>query len=308
MKLRFANIASTNLIGALFVFAGAIFFSAKAVFVKLAYRYAVDSVSLLTLRMLFALPFFVAILLWIERRERKQPSPWQPGDARWIILLGFLGYYLASFLDFSGLQYISASMERLILFIYPTLVVLLSAIFFKKPIERRQFPALALTYLGVGMAFAEGIQLQTNGPFVLGAGLVFLSALTYAIYLIGSGELLPRLGTWRFTAAALIVAASSVLIHHGLLYKWRLFHFDAAVYQLAFAMALLSTVLPAFLVSEGIQRIGASNAAIAGSVGPISTIVLAYIFLDERLGPWQWTGTLLVIGGVLVITLGKRRG
>lgn len=287
------------------VFLGAICFSAKAVLVKLAYRYGIDSVSLLGLRMVFAFPFFMATA-WLARGRRESGFR-APTGREWlgIVLMGVFGYYLASILDFIGLQYISASMERLILFAYPTLVLLISALFLNKKVTREQYGAVVLTYVGIFVAFSKNLSGDDYPQFWLGAGAIFLGALAYAIYLVGSGSYLPRLGTWRYTSYAMMAACLAVIVHHGLAYRWQFFNFPAPVYWLALLMAILSTVLPAFLVSEGIRRIGAGNAAIIGSVGPISTIVLAYVFLGERLAPIQWLGAFLVIGGVLVISLKK---
>lgn len=296
-----------QLLAAVLVFIGAICFSAKAVLVKLAYRHEVDSISLLALRMLFSLPFFLLLAWWSTRRSQSRYE--RPRGYIWlyIILVGITGYYLASLFDFLGLQYIGASMERLILFVYPTLVVLISAIFFKQAISRDQYVALGLTYVGIALAFSQGLSLQEKTSFLLGGGLIFLSALTFAIYLVGSGRLLPRYGTLRFTSYAMMAASVAVLIHHGVTRQWALFNFARPVYELSFLMAVFATVLPAFLVSEGIRLIGAGNAAIIGSVGPISTIVLAYVFLDERLGIWQWIGAILVITGVLLISLRRQQ-
>lgn len=296
-----------QIIAALLVFSGALCFSAKAVFIKLAYRYEVDSISLLALRMLFSLPLFLILAWWSLRKKQSAHSP--PSRQEWffIVLLGIMGYYLASMLDFLGLQYIGASLERLILFVYPTMVLVLSAIFLRQRILRDQYIALALTYIGVAMAFIGGIEWNTKDDIFLGGGLIFTSAFVYACYLIGSGKLLPKVGTLRFTSYAMISACFGVLVHHGILYQWRLFHFAPEVYELSIIMAVLSTVLPAFMISEGIRLLGASNAAIIGSVGPISTIILAYIFLDERLGTWQWVGATLVISGVMWISLRKHR-
>ena len=273
---------------------------------ELAYRYEVDSISLLALRMLFSLPLFLLLAWWSLRKKKSRYAP--PSRREWwqIVLLGILGYYLASLFDFLGLQYIGASLERLILFVYPTMVLILSAIFLRQTIQRDQYIALVLTYFGIALAFAGGIRVQDNQQLFLGGGLILISAFLHACYLIGSGRVLPSVGTLRFTSYAMIAASAGVLAHHGLFYQWRLFHFAPEVYQWSMLMAVLSTVLPAFMISEGIRLIGAGNAAIIGSVGPISTIVLAYIFLGERLTGWQWVGAALVISGVLWISLRKR--
>lgn len=298
---------SQQLLAALLVFLGALCFSAKAVFIKLAYRLEIDSISLLALRMLFSLPVFLLVAWWTQR-GKNQAYP-KPTRREWwaIVMLGILGYYLASIFDFMGLQYIGASMERLILFIYPTLVLILSAVLLKKPIKKEQYIALTLTYIGVTLAFMGGIKVSGDPRFLLGGGLIFLSALTYAFYLMGSGDLLPRIGTLRFTSYAMTAASVAVLLHHAVVRQWQLFHYDASIYQFALLIAVISTVLPAFMISEGIRLIGAGNAAIIASVGPISTIILAYIFLEERLVVWQWVGALLVIAGVLLISLRKQK-
>ncbi|GAB5553984.1 MAG: DMT family transporter [Saprospiraceae bacterium] len=295
-----------QLIGGAIVFLGAILFSAKAVIVKLAYRYEIDSISLLALRFSFALPFYL-FANWYLRRRTLKPSVLTSKDWFQVAFVGIIGYYLASLLDFLGLQYITASMERLILFLYPTIVVLISYVFLKKPIQRNQVLALILTYIGIGLAFYQGLQLSGQPNFALGGILVFLCAIAYAFYLIGSGELIPKMGAIRFTALALSFSSIAILLHHLLVYQWDLFHFHPMVYFYSFIMAVIATVIPSFMVSEGIRRIGASNASIVGSVGPISTIILAYIFLGERLGNLQILGTVIVIGGVLVITLSKKR-
>ncbi len=284
---------------------GAVCLSAKAVLVKLAYRYGIDSVSLLALRMVFSLPFYLVIAWYATRNLGRIYRPVGAGDLWKIFLLGIMGYYLASLFDFLGLQYVEAGMERLILFIYPTIVVLISALLNGRPISRRQYLALGLTYLGILIAFSEQLLLRQEEQFLLGAGLIFLSAFSFSVYFIGSGQMLPRIGTWRFTSYAMSAAALAVILHHGLFFRWDLFGFPWQVYALALLMALLATVVPSFLISEGIRRIGAGNAAIIGSVGPISTILLAWLFLDERLGPWQWLGTFVVIAGVLMVTLNR---
>lgn len=294
------------IVGAVLVFLGAILFSTKAVLVKLAYRYEVDSISLLALRMLFSLPFFLLVAALSGRHKKKQGLSLRPRDWRHILMLGVLGYYLASLLDFLGLQYITASLERLILFVYPTLVLLIGAVVYREPVSRRQLGALILTYLGITIAFSEGLSMNGGPNFILGAGMIFFGALAYAAYIVGSGRMLPRIGTLRFTSLAMTASAAAILIHHGIAYQWALFGFPPPVYGLAVLMALIATVIPSFMISEGIRNIGSGNASIIGSIGPISTIVLAYIFLGERLGWLQWAGTVLVIAGVLVITMQKR--
>lgn len=300
----------TTFFAALLVFVGAVCFSTKAVFVKLAYQYDVDSISLLALRMAFSLPIFLSIAWW-SNRDQKNNYQMQPKDWFYTLVLGAMGYYLASLLDFLGLQYVTAGMERLVLFTYPTLVVIISAIFLKQKIFKIHYIALSLTYIGIGIAFFEHLNadphsiFDTDNHFMYGAMLVFAAALAYAIYLVGSGSILPRLGTVRYNSLSMSAAGVAVLIHHAIVNQLALFDFVPEVYYYGIAMALISTVIPSFMIAEGIRIIGATNASIIGSVGPISTIILAYIFLGERLGWWQWGGTMLVIVGVLLISLQK---
>jgi drug/metabolite transporter (DMT)-like permease len=287
------------------VFLGAVMFSAKAIMVKLAMPYGIDAVPLLLLRMIFALPFYVAILLWIYRKEPERVAI--KSSLPKVICLGMIGYYLASYFDFAGLAYITASLERVILYLYPTMVLLISAVFLKKKITSHQWIAIALCYVGVfvavryGQPHQETIQSHYHWHGVV---LIFLSAVTYALYLVGSGEMIPKLGVWVFTSYAMIVSAICICVHFLISTSVSdLFNYPWQVYAYGFAMATFSTVIPTLLISEGIKRIGASNAAIIGGVGPISTIVLASIFLDETFSMPQLLGTLLVIGGVVYISV-----
>ncbi|MEM8906677.1 MAG: DMT family transporter [Bacteroidota bacterium] len=294
----------THVYGALLVFLGSVLFSTKAVIVKLAYQYEVDSISLLALRMLFALPVFVLVGAWhFQRRPEVRPIL----RRQWwkVIVLGACGYYLASLLDFWGLQYITASLERVVLFIYPTLVLLISAVFLRKKVEKRQLWALLITYLGISIAFWDSLSDAQQLNIWRGGALVFGAACSYAFYVVGSGELLPRLGTKIYNSLAMSAAAIAILVHHYWTNGWQLWGFPPQVYQYALLIAFFATVLPSFLIAEGIRLIGANNSGLIGSIGPISTIVMAYLFLGERLSIWQWVGTLLVIFGVLLIVLLK---
>ncbi len=283
---------------------GATMFSAKAVFIKLAYQFEISSIDLMSLRMLMALPFYAGIL-WFSQRN-KTVAPIGKHDASRIVLYGFLGYYLASYFDFWGLQYVSASMERLILFVYPTLVVLLSALFLKKKIKLTEALAILLAYSGMLLAFMDKIKIGDVKDTVFGGLLIFVSALTYAIYLIGSGRLIPKFGTVRFTSYSMIVACICVVVHNlAANGELALFHFPWQVYLLALMIATLSTVIPSYLISESIKRIGPSEVAITGNIGPISTIILSMIFLNEVIGFWQWVGTAIVLFGVSLLSANK---
>lgn len=299
MKIKFSNRG----IGALLAITGIVMFSAKAIMVKLGYRHDVDAVTLLLLRMTFALPFYA----FISVRETKKELSYTLSrkDFFAVFGLGFIGYYLASYFDFYGLQFISASLERLILFVYPTLVIIISAIVLKKRATKLQVYAILITYLGVFVAFADDLSVDGDDLWK-GIISIFLSALTYAGYLVGSGAMIPKLGPIRFTAYAMTVSCIMVMLHYLASNSFEVLHQPWEVYALGFTMAIFSTVIPSFLISEAIKRLGASNFAIYGSLGPISTIVLAILFLGERIDMYQIIGTVVVIIGVSVINIKKK--
>ena len=298
----------TQIVASILVLIGSVCFAGKAVLIKLAYRHDIDPVSLLALRMLFSLPFFL-VIAWNARQKAiaAQYPPLARKDWLQIIGLGLLGYYLASLFDFLGLEYISAGLERLVLFTYPTLVVIISFLFMGKRITKLQVLALVLTYAGIAVAFMDHLLNDPASNFLMGGILVFISALVFALYLIGGSNIIPRFGTQRFTALALTAAGVAILLQHGITHQWRLFHYPTEVYGLALLMAIFSTVLPSFMVSEGLRVIGPSNTAIISSFSPIAIIVLARIFLGEHFGWLQWLGTAFVIGGVLLTTLKKKK-
>lgn len=289
--------------GVLLAFGGAICFSLKAIQIKLAYRYHVDALALLTLRLLFALPFYVGIALYSNKRGSEQVRL-TGGDWFGTAFFGMSGYYLASLLDFMGLQYVTAGLERLVLFVYPTIVLLLSAIFLKKRIQGVQYLALALTYLGMAIAFGEDVRRGGQKDLWLGTGLIFGSAVTYAVYMIGSGRLIPKLGTVRFTCYSMLFATLGICLHFAFSRGIdSILHLEGQVYVYAFQIAIVSTVVPSFMISEGIQRIGSNNVSIIGTIGPIATIVMAYYFLGEGVHFYQIVGTIMVIGGVMLVGL-----
>jgi len=262
------------------------------------------------LRMLFSLPFYLAIAFWGSRREnnvRMNRRQWL-----WVIALGLLGYYLSSYFDFVGLQYISAGLERLILFIYPSLAVLINAVLFRQRISGAQRWALLLTYTGIGIAFFGELKVDTGNPhFYWGSFLIFLCAVAYAMYLAGTGRMIPVLGAAKFTTYTMLVATVAVLLHflvRGAVqgsYHVSILHNGLWMY--AVLLALLATVLPSFMLSAGMKRIGANNAAIVTSIGPVSTILQAHFILGDPIFMEQVLGTVLVIIGVLLIGWRGRR-
>ena len=288
--------------GIIITMLGAIGFSGKAILVKMAYRDTdVDTISLLALRMLFSLPFFLGMAFFVSKRTgniKLTKKQWMS-----IIVIGLLGYYVSSFLDFWGLQFISAGLERLILFTYPTMVVFLGAFIYKKRISRFQMIALILSYAGIAIAFAADIKHSNNSNVLLGSLLVLTCAFTYAVYVFSSGQMIPAMGPVKFTSYAMLAATGGILLHYLFRnqFQFHLMHYEPTVYWYSLMMAVLTTVLPSLLVSEGIKRIGSSNVAIVSSIGPLATIALAYWFLNEPFGWPQAVGTALVVAGVILL-------
>lgn len=289
--------------GLLLAAVGAIAASGKAVIVKLAYRHGADATTLLALRMLVALPFFVAMGAWAARRAQ----PLSRGDLWRVAVLGFSGYYLSSYLDFLGLQYISATLERLILYLSPTLVVLIALVVLRQRPTRLQVAALLVSYLGVLLAFGHDIQLEGRRTLI-GSALVFASALSYAVYLFGSGQAVARIGAVRLTAYASTMACALCIGQYLLLQPLAaLAQQPAPVYWLSLLNGTVCTVLPVLAIMVGVKRIGSSLAAQVSMLGPVSTIVLSVWLLDEPMGPWQSAGTVLVLLGVLLVGSGVAR-
>jgi drug/metabolite transporter (DMT)-like permease len=280
--------------------AGAVAFSGKAIVVKLSYRYGVDAVTVIMYRMLFALPLFLALSWW---SGRNQPALTRR-DWRVLLGLGFSGYYLASFLDFAGLQYISASLERLILYLNPTVVLLTGLLLFRTPVKRQQWLALGISYLGVLVVFGHDV--ARNGQHVaLGAALVFGSAVSYALYLVFSGEEVKRIGALRLTGAATSIACVLCILQFLVLKSVDAMHVAPQVLWLAVLNATLCTFLPVLLVMMAIERVGAGPAAQIGMIGPLSTILLSVVILGEPFTAWMAAGTLLVLAGVWQLARAK---
>ena len=288
--------------GSLFVVLAAVGFSTKAILVKLAYVHQVDAVTLLAIRMAFSLPFFA--LMALLGRSNSGNGTISPADWAAVLGLGLLGYYVASFLDFRGLEYVSAGLERLVLFLYPTLVVLLSSVFLGRRIKSKEVGALILSYLGIALVFYRQASFEQEN-FMLGAGLVFGSTVAYAIYLMGSSRVIARFGPTRFTAYAMTAACAGCMAQFAATHPLSALRVSSDVYALSLGMAIFSTVLPSLFLSLGIRRIGATRASLISSIGPVVTIALAYVFLGEVMSGEQWLGSCLVMAGVLIVSLGK---
>lgn len=298
--------------GVLLAAVAAILFSSKSIFIKLAYAVPgldgaapVDAVTLLSLRMLVAMPFFVIIGIWAGRRAGIRPL--ERRDHAALIGLGLLGYYFSSYVDFIGLQYINASLERLILYLYPTFTILLSAWLYKRRVTGRTLAALAVCYCGVALVFGHDLAISTaSRPVWIGSGFVAVSAFSYALYLVTGTEVIARVGATRFTAYAMTVSSIACIAQFLVLHPLERLRLPAAVYGYGILLGLLATVLPTFIMAAVLKRMGANNVALIGALGPISTIALGALLLDERIDAWQVCGAVLVIAGVLMITIRPR--
>ncbi|TFW33426.1 DMT family transporter [Massilia horti] len=280
--------------------AGAVLFSTKAVVAKLLYRYHIDAITLIAFRMLFSLPFFAAVAVWKMRTE----APLASAD-RWRLLgLGLVGYYLSSFLDFLGLQYISVGLERLILFLTPTFVLMITSLFLKRRISRVEWLALGLSYTGIVLVFAHDLGAGA-GSTVTGSLLVLGSAVTYAIYLLGSGEMVRRIGSLRLVSYAMCVSSVACILQFFLLRPASLLIQPAPVYWLSLVNGIFCTIFPVFMTMVAVQRIGATTASQAGMIGPVSTLFLGFAILGEPITSVQLAGTALVLVGIYMLSLKK---
>lgn len=289
-------LSQSHQFGVICVLLGTFFFACKGIFIKLAYAYGITAAPLLMLRMLFALPFYLAVAFWLHKQSRLKLSK---KDLLQILALGLVGYYVSSFLDFWGLEFISAGLERLTLYIYPTIVILMMAFWKKKLISTNEKVALAIAYAGMIFVFYHELQFhQTLSNTMIGGLLVFSSAITYAFFVVITSEKARQVGSLTFTTYCMLSASAGVILHNLLLTDLHQLEQPTEVYWLALALAIFSTVIPSFLMNKGISSIGASKAAIMGSIGPVVTLFLGAWFLDEVIGPVQMIGAALVIGGV----------
>ena len=283
--------------GLLLAAAGSIAFSGKAIIVKLAYRHGVDAITLVMFRMLFALPFFIAMAWWAGRHQ----APLTRNDWLGVLGLGFSGYYLSSSLDFLGLQYISASLARLILYLNPTLVLVLGWVLYKRKITYRQGMAMAVSYSGVLLVFGHEVSLVGEN-IALGTILVFGGAITYALYLTYSGQLVQRLGSLRLAGLATTVACFICILQFALLKPVTALNVAPEVICLSMLNATACTVLPVLMIMMAIERIGPGLTSQIGMIGPLSTLTMGAFFLNETFNLWILMGTVLVLSGVFWVT------
>lgn len=294
-RLPFIDIKALWKGGYLPALLSAIFFSIKAIFVKLAYQAdSVDAVTLLTLRMGLSLPFF--FVLFFQGGGAKLDRSTQGH----ITLLGFFGFYLSSWFDFIGLEWIGVSLERVILFTYPVWVLVAEMIFWNKRATHQRWIGMALCYMGLVVTFIHDLLwLPLPVHVIQGSFWVFLSCLTYAAYYLGLGHLTPRASPACLAGGAGLASSVMVLTHFSFTHKWgEIFMLSSSTWVYGALMALLSTVLPIWLAAQAVAHLGASTAAALGSVGPISTLILGWILLSEPLSALQIFGLVLVLVGV----------
>jgi drug/metabolite transporter (DMT)-like permease len=295
-----------ELAGPVFAVIGILGFSFKAILIKLAYAWtSIDALTLLTLRMLYSAPFFAAMAWWAARD--RQAAPMTRRDWTTLLWLGFVGYYLASLLDFMGLQYVTAALERLVLFLYPTMVVLLSVVLFRQRIVARTALALVISYAGILLVFAHDLRFTGDEHALwLGGALVFAGAFCYAQYLVGAGPIIARLGSLRFIAWAMLVSSVFVVVQFVATRPLAALDVPPSIHWLSLVMAVFSTVLPTFLVAEAIKRMGANRTSLVGSLGPVFTIWLGWWILGEPVHWIQLAGAALVLAGVTLVTMKPR--
>ncbi len=299
----------TNLYNQGFLWAvlGTILFSTKAILIKLCFKSTnIDASSLLMLRMLFALPFYAAAMWYYfanQQLKKVKPSTYFAAG-----LIGLLGYYMSSLFDFIGLQYVSASIERIILFIYPTLAVLLNLLIFKVAITKRQWLAILITYIGIGLAYwGELNQIPDTKMFFFGTWMILLCAITFAFYLVGSGKIIPKIGAPQFTSLSMLAASVGIFIHYFVTHQQGIASIvdmpilNSSSIWLVIALAIIGTVIPSFLMSGGMKRIGSNDLAIITSIGPVSTLFQARWILNEAFTWEQILGTVFVVLGVILV-------
>lgn len=285
--------------GVLLCIIGSVCFSTKAIFVKLAYSISeIDSAALLTLRMAFSLPFFVSIAIHSHFRDGIK---YTRNELASVFLIGCLGYYVSSWLDFEGLKYIPASLERLVLYLYPVFVLFFSSWLYKVKITRLQYLSAVISYAGIGLVFYDQPFSANQEAMLTGSLLVFLCAVTFALYLTLSQRMILKGGSVRFNSYAMIFASCAVFIHHLVTNGFSFPELSLELIALAFGMAILSTVLPSYLIAEGINRIGSGNATLVGTIGPVSTLLQASLFLHEEITFLQLSGTILIMFGVVLV-------
>ncbi|MDQ7073734.1 MAG: DMT family transporter [Gammaproteobacteria bacterium] len=280
---------------------GTALFSVKSIFIKLAYAAGSDPESVLLLRMLIAAPFFFVIALWQWRSNVHFRQTAHAGLLMKVMLVGFIGYYLASLLDLKGLALISAQLERMLLFTYPIMVAILGFLFFKQPLSIKMGLALLFSYLGISLIYQQEARFS-GAEIALGTLLVLLSALSFSFYVLFSKQLIQKLGSVPFTSVAMLFSTLFMLLHYGLLMEHEVL-INNEILLWTVLLAIFSTVVPSFMISSAIGLIGPAQTGIVGTLGPLVTLVLAVTFLGEQFTYFHLAGFCLVVLGVSLLTL-----
>lgn len=285
--------------GFLLAIIGTGLFSLKSIFIKLAYAEGLDADSVLMLRMAIALPIYLTILFWLANNRDTPDNLSQ----KWlkITFLGFIGYYLSSWFDLKGLEMISAQLERLTLFTYPIMVALLGALFFKTPLTRQIIISLVITYLGLWIVFYQELSF-TGENVALGTLLVALAALSFSFYVLFGKQEIKQMGSVWFTGLAMSISSIFVLIHFAIFNDYSELSVTSMAWLWLILLAVFSTVIPSFMISEAIHKIGPAQTGIIGTLGPIMTMGLAIWVLNEPFTIWHAVGMAFVIGGVTFLS------
>lgn len=297
-----ANLSHAS-VGFLLAFLGTALFSLKSIFIKLAYAEGLNTDSVLMLRMAIALPIYLLIIVRLTRQPNA-PVATIRQNLFFIVFLGFIGYFLSSWLDLKGLEYITAGLERLTLFTYPIFVAILGALFFKTPLSKLIIASLLLTYLGLWLIFSQEA-VNNSADTQLGILLVALAALSYSFYVLFGKGLIQQMGSQWFTALAMTVSSVFVLLYYGITLDWAALAISPYAWLWVSCLALVSTVIPSFMISEAIARVGSAQTGIVGTLGPVITILLAIVILGEPFTRYHLAGIALVMTGVLILTLPK---
>ncbi len=289
------------LVGVILVLIGTFFFSAKSIFIKKVYEYGMDPDSLMVLRMAMAVPFYLLIYLLGAKQVQNRIAK---TDIAIVCAIGVLGYYVASYLDLSGLMYITASFERMILYLFPSFVLIISVIFFNHKLTLAEVLAFILSYLGIMVIYAQDFQ-SYGHEATYGMLLVLGSAFAFSVFVVLSGKYIAKVGSMQFTSISMLGASLAVFLHYLFNVESSLMTYESQAYSLAFVLALFCTVLPSYLINMGIKRVGAPRAAIVGTISPVFTVIMAYVFLNEVSTAMHLAGFALVIIGIALITLSK---
>ena len=305
-RVKESGFTARPLVGAVLIVAATLAFTSKSIWIKLMYQQSndIDAISIMALRIGFALPIYLFIAIGLLVRIR--PRAFSAETVGQVLLLSFLGYYLASYLDISGLAFISAGLERMILYLYPTLVVLMLCRQEKRAVTKAEAMALLLSYAGITLVFMDSFAMGSE-HLVQGSLLVFASAVSFSIFTVKSVDTIRQIGSVRFTVSTMLAGSMMTLTHYGAIHGIEIPRYSAKVYLLALVLAIVATVIPSFLMAEGIRHIGPGRSSILGSIGPVSTIVLGLIVLSEPVSAVQIVGAITIIAGVISLGRSKRK-